>query len=298
VGPDQESAMSLKISIITVCLKSVAHMEKAMKSVFAQTYPHIEYVIIDGGSTDGTVEIINSYRERINYFVSEPDKGLYDAMNKGIKAATGDVLFFLNSDDYFADTKVVEDVAKVFLDNSAVEIVFGNQIFDRGDITFIKRQDFEVTREQLAQTTIQHQTVFTKRHVFQLTNGFSQEYKIVSDFDWMVKVFVVHKCAYRYVDRNITVMATTGMSWMTHFEEERIQVMKLQYTCDEILNLRLIPLIKQKDDLLRKQHDELKVKDDLLRNLRNPRRHAKPGGKLTTLLRSIKSHSFDFFHKK
>ena len=118
-----------KVSIITVCLNCSMHIRKAIESVISQTYPLIEYVIIDGASTDGTVEIIEKYRDRIAHFISEPDTGLYNAMNKGIGAATGDILFFLNADDYFADENVVADVADVFSKNPDIDIVFGNQIF-------------------------------------------------------------------------------------------------------------------------------------------------------------------------
>lgn len=230
-----------KISIITVSLNSAAYIERAIKSVLSQTYPNMEYVIIDGGSIDGTIDEINRYKEQIDYFISEPDSGIYNAMNKGIKAATGNVLFFLNSDDYFADDKVVEDAANVFQERPEVDIVFGNQIFDLGDKTFIKNQSFEVTREQLARTTVQHQTVFTKRHVFDFTNGFSEDYKIVSDFDWMLKVFVVNKCKYYYIKRSISVMGTKGTSWTKDFEKERIKVMKKYFNFYEIYRYRIIP---------------------------------------------------------
>jgi glycosyltransferase involved in cell wall biosynthesis len=249
------------ISIITISLNSSTHIERAIKSVFSQTYPRIEYLVIDGGSTDGTLDIIAGYRDRIHYFVSEPDSGIYNAMNKGIAATGGDVLFFLNSDDYFADQKVVEDAAKAFVDNPDVDIVFGDQVFDLGDRTFTKKQSFEVTREQLAETTVQHQTVFAKRGVFQLTGGFSEEYKIVSDFEWMLKVFVDHKCRYHYIKRPITVMATSGLSWNTPYEEERIRVMKKYYSCEEILDWRALPVIRQKDALIKKLGEELAGKN-------------------------------------
>ena len=103
----------LTVSIITASLNAEAHIEGAIKSVAAQPYPHVEHVIIDGGSTDGTLEVVDRYRDRIGYFVSEPDGGIYNAMNKGIEAAGGDILYFLNADDSFCDDQVVEDVVSV-----------------------------------------------------------------------------------------------------------------------------------------------------------------------------------------
>ena len=98
----------MKISVVTVCYNSVDSIEETMLSVLNQTYSDVEYIIIDGGSTDGTVDIIKKYADRLVYWVSEPDKGIYDAMNKGIAAATGDYINFMNSGDRFASTNVIE----------------------------------------------------------------------------------------------------------------------------------------------------------------------------------------------
>jgi len=230
-----------KASIITVCLNAVSAIEKAINTVRSQTCPNIEHIIIDGGSTDGTLDTIKKYIDGISHFISEPDRGLYDAMNKGIKVATGDVLFFLNSDDYFGDDRVVEDVLRVFNENRDIEIVFGNQIFDHGNKTKIKKQSFKVTREQLARMTIQHQTIFARRNLFEQTEGFSEEYKVVSDYDWILKVFLVYDCKYLYLDREISVMSTQGLSWTTDYEKERIRVMKRYFSDYEIFRYRVIP---------------------------------------------------------
>jgi glycosyltransferase involved in cell wall biosynthesis len=117
-----------QVSIITASLDAVAHIDLAIGSVAAQTYPYIQHVIIDGGSTDGTLEIIQRNQDRIDYFVSEPDRGIYDAMNKGISAASGDILYFLNPDDRFCDDRVVQDVASVFESDPSLEVVYGNLV--------------------------------------------------------------------------------------------------------------------------------------------------------------------------
>ena len=232
---------SLKISIITVSLNSVSFIEKAIKSLRFQTYPNIEHIVIDGGSTDGTLDIIKKYIDGIEYFISEPDSGIYNAMNKGISASTGDIVFFLNSDDYFADDRVLEDVVFVFLKNPDIDIVFGNQIFDYGKKMMVKKQSFEVNRKQLARMTIQHQTLFARKIVFQQTKGFSEEYKVVADYDWILNVFLVYKCRFHYLDREVSVMSTQGKSWTTNFEKERIKVMKKYFNNYEILRFRIIP---------------------------------------------------------
>ncbi|MDH5682011.1 MAG: glycosyltransferase, partial [Spirochaetota bacterium] len=119
----------IKISVITVCYNSEKTIEETLKSIYAQSYPNIEHVIIDGQSTDRTVDIIKKYKDQYQYFVSEKDNGIYHAMNKGIEASSGDILFFLNSDDYFPDEKVVEDVVNKFVENPELDAVYGNQSF-------------------------------------------------------------------------------------------------------------------------------------------------------------------------
>ena len=234
--------MQQKISIITICLNAAAHIDKAFKSVHSQSYPEIEHVIIDGGSTDETLNIIKKYRDKVDYLVSEPDSGLYNAMNKGIKVATGEVLFFLNADDYFADADVVSDAMAIFNKRSEISVVYGNQIFDLGEKKVTKKQPSQVTRTYLAETTIQHQTVFARKKVFELTGGFSEHFKIVSDFEWMFKVFVENRCPHLYLDRDITVMATQGVSWTNDFETERMEVMKRYLSNYEIYKYRVIPM--------------------------------------------------------
>lgn len=108
----------MKVSIITVALNNAEYIEACIQSVINQGYENIEYIVIDGGSTDGTIDIIKKYEDKINVWISEPDRGIYDAMNKGIRMATGDVVGFLNADDVYYDPSVLENVAKVMGDQS------------------------------------------------------------------------------------------------------------------------------------------------------------------------------------
>src|ERR671925_70444 len=101
----------MKISVITAVLNNGRYIEDCIKSVLGQTYSNLEYIIVDGGSTDGTLDVIRMYKDRISKLISEPDSGIYDAMNKGIRIATGDVIGFLHSDDFYADEEVIEKVA-------------------------------------------------------------------------------------------------------------------------------------------------------------------------------------------
>ncbi|NIN63980.1 MAG: glycosyltransferase, partial [Anaerolineae bacterium] len=202
-----------------------------------------EHVIIDGGSTDGTLDIIEKHQDRIGYFVSEPDQGIYNAMNKGIRAATGEILYFLNADDRLSDRKVVEDVISVFERRPYLEVVYGNLLWDLSGRMVRKKQPPTVTRQSIAAATILHQTVFARKHVFEATGGFSERHRVVSDYEWMLKVFVRDKRRYQYYDRDIAVMATGGLSWTTtDWERERIDVMKEYFTLYEILRYRVWPM--------------------------------------------------------
>lgn len=232
-----------RVSIITASLNAAAHIETAIGSVSAQTYPHIEHVIIDGGSTDGTLDILESHGNRIGYFISEPDRGIYNAMNKGIEAATGDILYFLNADDRFCDDRVIEDVVMVFARAPDLEVLYGNLVWDVSGKVVTKRQPAVVTRESIAAATILHQTVFARRHVFEATEGFSEQYRVVSDYEWMLKVFLRDKRRYQYYDRDIAVMGTKGLSWTTtDWEKDRIEVMKDYFTPYEIIKYRVWPM--------------------------------------------------------
>ena len=232
---------SLTFSVITVCLNAEETIERAIDSVKNQTYPNIEYLIIDGESNDDTVNIVNRNHQCVSFLLSEPDNGIYSAMNKGIRHSNGDVLFFLNADDYFTDENVLADVAAVFNEDPDIELVYGNQIFDHGNRKSQKKQSFLISRKQLAHMTIQHQTIFTKKNLFNQTDGFSNKYRVISDYEWILKVFIELKCQYRYFDRDISVMSTSGLSWSTDFEKERIRAMKKYYTFWEILRWRIIP---------------------------------------------------------
>ncbi|MCJ7786099.1 MAG: glycosyltransferase, partial [Desulfobacterales bacterium] len=123
----------LRVSIITIVYNNRATFEDCVKNVLSQTYKEIEYIVVDGGSNDGTVDIIQAYRERISRWISEPDQGIYDAMNKGIRIASGEVIGFLHSSDVYAHPRVIEQVVKVF-EHSNVSSVYG-------DLQYVNKKD-------------------------------------------------------------------------------------------------------------------------------------------------------------
>ena len=162
----------LKISVVTVCYNAVDSIEETVLSVLNQTYPNVEYIIIDGGSTDGTVDIIKKYTDRLAYWVSESDKGIYDAMNKGIAAATGDYINFMNAGDRFVDTKTVEKAVSLFPPN--VDVVYGDS-YEKSANGSIYYVECSSNPDDLAKgPTYRHGSSFVKtnvhkEHLFDLT---------------------------------------------------------------------------------------------------------------------------------
>ena len=170
-----------KISVVTVCYNAAETIEKTILSVINQTYQNIEYIIIDGASTDGTVDIVNKYRDKITHFVSEPDKGIYDAMNKGIIAATGEWINFMNAGDEFYDNNVLSTIAPQ-MDN--VDIVYGDtmMVYSIG-----KKLEKPMPLSQIIDRMVfGHQATFIKteyhkNHLFDLSYKSSADFKFLRD---------------------------------------------------------------------------------------------------------------------
>jgi glycosyltransferase involved in cell wall biosynthesis len=202
----------MRVSVITVCKNSESTIEKAAKSVISQTYENREYIIIDGGSTDRTVDIIRKHEDKVDVLLSEPDSGIYNAMNKGIARSSGDVLFFLNSDDYFHDDQVLSDIIDEFRKDSEVKVVYGNAVMFGGGSEKLVRHD-NVTKEYFYKNTICHQAVFARKEVYEIVGNFSEKYKIHADTDWLMRAYFMPGNAvwFKYVDRNVCFFSAGGI---------------------------------------------------------------------------------------
>ncbi|MGZ8881416.1 MAG: glycosyltransferase family 2 protein [Methylosarcina sp.] len=209
------------ISIITVVYNGGAFIEQTIRSVMKQTYPNVEFIIIDGSSHDDTLEIISRYKNAINYWLSEPDKGIADAMNKGLSMATGDYVLFIHADDYLAENNSL-DQAVGFLKNQDIvlfDILYGRskkQLTPRG---FNFWMNFK--------TGVYHQGSLCKREIFNRIGGFDIDFKIAMDFDFFLRAYRhgIQVCHYPLA---IAVMGDTGISaskdWPTllkRFDEEQ-----------------------------------------------------------------------------
>lgn len=199
---------SLKISVVTVCYNAVDAIEETMLSVLNQTYPNVEYIVIDGGSTDGTVDIIKKYADRLAYWVTEPDKGIYDAMNKGIAAATGDYINFMNAGDRFVCNNILMDIFGNKLHVNA-DIIYGNAIFAYpwGELLIHPRP----LSEFRSYDPIFHQSSFTKLSLLKDT-PFDISFKIAGDYNFFYNCYISNK-KFKYLDITMAVFdARDGIS--------------------------------------------------------------------------------------
>lgn len=183
---------SLKISVITAVYNNRNTIAEAVESILAQTHPSVELVVVDGGSTDGTVELLAQFGDRVTVMVSETDDGIYDALNKGIALASGDVVGFLHSDDVFADTEVLTRVASALAD-TRVEAVYGDlEYVKRSDVSKVVRY-WSAGRYSLQQVRAgwmpPHPTFYARRDVYQRLGGFDLSMRIAADYDCMLRFF-------------------------------------------------------------------------------------------------------------
>lgn len=219
------------VSIITVVFNGKKYLEQAIQSVINQSYKNIEYIIIDGGSTDGTIEIIKQYEDSINHWISESDRGLYDAMNKGIALASGEIIGILNSDDlYFQDT--VLEVVKEYQKVQHPCVIYGNMLKfndEQGKVSW-HRGDLTDHAFKTARIAINHPTCFVQRSLYKKFGGFKPEYEVGADRELMMRF---HNQGVTFINTNQTLAkfrlggTTSYQSLVSIFKREIIQEYKL-----------------------------------------------------------------------
>jgi len=226
----------MKFTVVTVCLNAAATIERTVQSVLAQDFPDIEYLAIDGMSTDATPEILDRHRDRIARVIREPDRGIFDAMNKGIAASTGDVLHFLNADDRFADAHVLSRVAATLAANPAVAVAFGDCIVDTGRDTFTIRHPDRLTRFRLyVQNLCCQQTIFYRREAFERVGRFDPTYAVAGDGEWNLRAFLTCRLPHLHLDFPVCIFSQTGRSETAVRQRfvERIRMKRQYYTLGE-----------------------------------------------------------------
>lgn len=200
----------MKVSIITVCLNSAKTIRRALQSVRQQAYRDIELILIDGVSTDETLQIVSEFKDIVSSVVSEKDNGIYDAMNKGVALATGEIIYFLNSDDELAGSNIIADVINAFQTSHNLEMVYGDIIvrFATRD-QYIKHQ--HVGQHNVLHTGICHQAVFARKALFSKIGGFNLAFRIYADFDWIIRAFKANSDT-QYLPRLVSVFHAGGAS--------------------------------------------------------------------------------------
>lgn len=206
----------MRISVITVVFNNVEHISGAIESVLSQSYPSIEHIIIDGGSKDGTLDELEKFQDQIGVLVSEPDDGIYDAMNKGVALATGDVIGILNSDDFYSDEYVLADIAKVFGQNPCVDMVVGNVDFVspnnlNNPVRFYSSYNFVPWKIRFGFVPA-HPATFIRRSTYEKVGHYKLNYKTAADFDYFVRAFMIGKYKYAKLNKTLVRMREGGAS--------------------------------------------------------------------------------------
>ena len=203
----------MKVSIITVAYNSQSTIEETIQSVLSQDYSAIEYIVIDGGSSDGTVDLIKKYQANIDYFVSEPDQGIYDAMNKGVDAATGELIGILNSDDVYANNKVISDLVNQVKGHDAVY----------GDLVYVKANDLNKIKRVWKSGNYKtgsfvkgwmppHPTFFVKKACYTNLGSYDTRLKSAADYELMLRFILKNNISISYLPKVVVKMRLGGVS--------------------------------------------------------------------------------------
>lgn len=235
--------MNYKLSIITINLNNAEGLRKTIESVVSQTFQNFEYIVIDGASTDNSLEIIKGYADRITYWVSEPDKGIYNAMNKGILKSKGEYLLFMNSGDWLVDSEIITYFVEQTI---GYDIIAGDvYLYTKENVIFRNTVD-EVSYGHFFANSIPHAASLIKRTLFENYGLYNESYKIASDWEFFFIVLIVNQGSFRHVKKAISFFDLTGIS----NKEEYIE---LQNNERKETLIRYFPFIYQS---YKKLHDE------------------------------------------
>lgn len=210
----------MKLSIITINLNNINGLRKTIDSIVSQSFKDFDWIVIDGGSTDGSRELIERYADHIAYWVSEPDTGVYNAMNKGIKVATGEYVNFMNSGDCFASSTILEEV---FATRHTADVMYGYMMRGNidGEINNLSMMKPNLSWIDLYSDGLPHQSTFIKRCLFDKFGLYDESLKAVSDWTFFVNAFVYHKATSEFIPKKISIYAESGISDVMGGEERR-----------------------------------------------------------------------------
>lgn len=196
------------LSIITICYNE-KQIERTCQSIVDQTWQDFEWIVVDGGSTDGTLDVLNKYRDRINILISEPDKGIYNAMNKGIKLATGKWLNFMNGGDRFYNNCTLEQIFKNKTYHA--DVLYGRCMLFDNELYLPHDYVHNLTMSYFRDSSLCHQSSFIKRELFNLYGLYNENYKVVSDYEKFV-IFFKNNCTFQYIPDIVSLFDSQGIS--------------------------------------------------------------------------------------
>lgn len=215
MSPEPEKDKPLRISVVTVCWNSAATIARTLASVAAQNWPNVEHIVIDGASTDGTQQVITEHGGHVAQFVSENDNGIYDAMNKGIALATGDIIGILNADDHYLDSGSLRAVAEAFAARQ-VDAVLGDVAFFRAEApdTFVRRYNSGRFRPELIAWGWMpaHPAMFLRRAVYDWFGLYRTDFRIAADFEFVARAFGSGSLNYWHLPQIVVAMQMGGVS--------------------------------------------------------------------------------------
>lgn len=240
----------MKISLITAAYNSAATIKATLESVESQGYTDLEYIVVDGGSSDSTVSVLREFSKIVSVIISEPDHGIYDAMNKGVCHATGEVVGILNSDDFYLHSNVLREVAAAFAADSSLDVLVG-------DVDFVAEDDLSRPVRTYRATGFQpwmfrigimppHPAVFVRKSAYERVGLYKLGYKIAADFDFLVRLLLIDGAKYRVAGKHWVRMRTGGAStasWRSNLVITREMLRSLRenklFSCIPLLLLRL-----------------------------------------------------------
>jgi glycosyltransferase involved in cell wall biosynthesis len=205
----------MKISIITVVYNGEAYLRDCIESIIHQSYPNVEYIIVDGDSTDGTLSIIEEYKMHIHQLISEPDQGLYDAINKGIAMASGEIVGILNADDMLADRNVIEQIAKSFILDSSIDAVYGdlNYVHPINNKIIRTWKSKQADEKDIARGWMPaHPTLYIRKALFEKYGNYALNFGTAADYDLILRYFYQHQLKAYYLPFLMVNMRMGGVS--------------------------------------------------------------------------------------
>ncbi len=248
-----------RLSVITINYNNLTGLMLTVQSVLAQSFKDFEYVVIDGGSTDGSAAYIQEHASQLAYFVSESDSGIYNAQNKGIKAAKGEYLLFLNSGDFLCNSEVLQTVFSYPVET---DIVFGNMMINWGEGQVSRGlMPDTINLEHMYRDTLWHPVSFIRKAVFDRLGLYDESYRLVADYEFFFKAIVVHKVSARRIDVDIAEYDTRGASsdpankkqeleernrvWKTYLKPEEIAALEKRTAANKNIFTKLRDLIRR-----------------------------------------------------